>query len=267
MAHWCQATTHFEMGCCVKNWHLDTNAMGKNSHCIKVWHPICCCQTSSYHSFTYHEWYKGDPRAFDGPLVSGHNTFLRWAVSKIDGTLTPMLGQNSHCIKVWHPICCCQTSSYHPCTFHEWCKGDPRAFDGPLVSGHNTFWSWAVSKIGTLTPMLDQNSHCIKVWHPICCCQTSSYHSSTSHEWCKGDPRAFDGPLVSGHNTFWSWAAVSKIGTLTPMLWGKTHTVSRCDTVSVAARLVHIIHLPPMNGVRVTQEHLMAHWCQAITHF
>jgi hypothetical protein len=23
MAHWCQAMAYFELGCCVKNWHLE----------------------------------------------------------------------------------------------------------------------------------------------------------------------------------------------------------------------------------------------------
>jgi hypothetical protein len=50
-------------------------------------------------------------------------------------------------------------------------------------------------------------------------------------------------------------------------IWAKTHTVSSCDTISVASRLFHIILISPMTGVRVTQEHLMAYWCQAMAHF
>jgi hypothetical protein len=39
------------------------------------------------------------------------------------------------------------------------------------------------------------------------------------------------------------------------------------DSISIAVRLFHIIHLPPRNVVWVAQEHLMAHWCQAMAHF
>jgi hypothetical protein len=50
-------------------------------------------------------------------------------------------------------------------------------------------------------------------------------------------------------------------------IWAQIHTVSRCDTEFVAARLCHIPLISPMNGVRVTQEHLVAYWCQAMAHF
>jgi hypothetical protein len=41
------------------------------------------------------------------------------------------------------------------------------------------------------------------------------------------------------------------------------------ESISIALRPFHIIHIPPSprNVVWVTQEHLMAHWCQAMAHF
>jgi hypothetical protein len=125
--------------------------------------------------------------------------------------------------------------------------------------------SYDMSKIGTLTSNLGQNSHCFKVWHYICCCQTISYHPHISNEWCKGDPRAFDGLLVSGHGTF--WAVICQKLAPWHQIWAKTHTFLWLQTISVAARLFHIILISPMTGVRVTQEHLMAYWCQAMANF
>jgi hypothetical protein len=58
-----------------------------------------------------------------------------------------------------------------------------------------------------------------------------------------------------------------KNGTFRCQIWAKILTFSRCDSTSIAVRLFHIIHVPPVNAVWVVQEHLTAHWCQAMAHF
>jgi hypothetical protein len=47
----------------------------------------------------------------------------------------------------------------------------------------------------------------------------------------------------------------------------KLTLVSMFDSISIAVRLFHIIHIPPRNVVWVAQEHLMVYWCQAVAHF
>lgn len=53
-------------------------------------------------------------------------------------------------------------------------------------------------------------------------------------------PGASDGPWVSGYHTF-ELGCVNNIGTLMPHLWNKTYKIFRSDTISVAARIFHII--------------------------
>jgi hypothetical protein len=51
------------------------------------------------------------------------------------------LSKNSPYFKIWPHICFCQTISYHPYISNECWLGGPRASDGPLVSGHGSFWA------------------------------------------------------------------------------------------------------------------------------
>jgi hypothetical protein len=60
---------------------------------------------------------------------------------------------------------------------------------------------------------------------------------------------------------------VSKFGSLTSNLIAKTHTADSHATISVAAKQFHITSMEPMIGAVVSQGTLMAHQCQAMTHF
>jgi hypothetical protein len=56
---------------------------------------------------------------------------------------------------------------------------------------------------------------------------------------------------------------------LSPQTSLKTHSAAADghDTISVAAKQLHIIHMGPMMGFAVRKEILMAHQCQAMTDF
>jgi hypothetical protein len=71
------------------------------------------------------------------------------------------------------------------------------------VPSHGTFWAGMCRKFWFMTSNLSQNSHCLQPWHHICCCQTVSYHTKWTNDWCHGVPWDFDGPSVPSHGTFW----------------------------------------------------------------
>jgi hypothetical protein len=59
---------------------------------------------------------------------------------------------------------------------------------------------------------------------------------------------------------------VKSLKSLPPNL-SQTHPICSHDTISVHAKLFQIIYMGPMNDTGVAQQHLIAHQCQAMTHF
>jgi hypothetical protein len=140
MAHQCQATTHFQLGC-VKIWFSDFK--------LQTWAKIHTADSHCSISVTAKQFHITSM----GPMIDvvmsqGILMASQWQA------MTPFeLGcvkiwiydfkpsQTSHCWQPWHYIWCYQTVLYHTYGINDWCCDVPQDFDGSSVPSHGTFWA------------------------------------------------------------------------------------------------------------------------------
>jgi hypothetical protein len=101
-------------------------------------------------------------------------------------------------------------------------------------------------------------------WNHISCLQTIGYYPPHgSDKWCFNVILAPAGLVVFGHANFWQELA-EKLAHITNSD-RKSDPICGHETISVASRLLEILHMGLISGASVWYRLLLAWWCQAMS--